>query len=156
VCGTFWVNGLDWKNLNHKSIFTSFPGVNQTRGNTEDSAIHLRWILAKKTQQDFDLIDFRWDNLSVYLSMYLFWYWGLNSGPTPWATLPTLFCDGFFWDRVSRTICQGWLWTMILQISASWVARIIGVSHQCLAYLFIYLLYYCCTGGTLWHLQKWL
>jgi hypothetical protein len=22
-------------------------------------------------------------------------YWGLNSGPTPWVTLPTTFCDGF-------------------------------------------------------------
>jgi hypothetical protein len=23
------------------------------------------------------------------------WYWGLNSGPIPWATPPALFCDGF-------------------------------------------------------------
>jgi hypothetical protein len=29
------------------------------------------------------------------------------------------FCDGFFWDRVLRTICLGWLQTTIL-ISASW------------------------------------
>jgi hypothetical protein len=36
----------------------------------------------------------------------------------------------FFWDRVSWTICQGWLWTVILLIFASWVARIIGVSYQ--------------------------
>jgi hypothetical protein len=28
------------------------------------------------------------------------------------------------------TICQGWLQTMILLISASWVPRITGVSHQ--------------------------
>jgi hypothetical protein len=28
------------------------------------------------------------------------------------------------------TICPGWLWTMILLISASQVARIIGMSHQ--------------------------
>jgi hypothetical protein len=34
-----------------------------------------------------------------------------------------------FWDRVSWTICLGWLRTMILLISASWVARITGVSH---------------------------
>jgi hypothetical protein len=26
-------------------------------------------------------------------------------------------------------ICPGWLWTMILLISASWVARIVGMSH---------------------------
>jgi hypothetical protein len=52
-------------------------------------------------------------------------YWGLNLGSTPWATWPALFCDGFFQDRVSRTICLGWLWNPI-----SWVARIIGMSHK--------------------------
>jgi hypothetical protein len=36
-------------------------------------------------------------------------------------------------DRVLRTICQGWLWTVILLFSASWVARNIGVGHQHLA-----------------------
>jgi hypothetical protein len=35
----------------------------------------------------------------------------------------------FFWDRILWTICQGWLWIMILLISTSWVARITGVSH---------------------------
>jgi hypothetical protein len=39
----------------------------------------------------------------------------------------------FFQDRVSTTICLGWLPTTILLISISWVARIIGVSHWCLA-----------------------
>jgi hypothetical protein len=34
-----------------------------------------------------------------------------------------------FWDRVSWTICLGWLWTMNLLISASWVAKITDVSH---------------------------
>jgi hypothetical protein len=34
----------------------------------------------------------------------------------------------FFWDRVSWTICLGWLWTSILLISASWVARITDLS----------------------------
>jgi hypothetical protein len=37
---------------------------------------------------------------------------------------------GFFWDRVSQTVWPGWLQTAILLISASWVERIIGVSHQ--------------------------
>jgi hypothetical protein len=37
----------------------------------------------------------------------------------------------FFRDRVSQTICLGWLWTSILLISASWVVMIIGVSHWC-------------------------
>jgi hypothetical protein len=39
---------------------------------------------------------------------------------------------GFF-KRVSETICPGWFWTMMLLISASWIARITGMSHQCLA-----------------------
>jgi hypothetical protein len=34
-------------------------------------------------------------------------YWGLNSGPSPWTTLPAFFCDGFFRNRVSETICPG-------------------------------------------------
>jgi hypothetical protein len=34
-----------------------------------------------------------------------------------------------FRDRVSPAICLGWLWTAILLISASWVARITGLSH---------------------------
>jgi hypothetical protein len=44
------------------------------------------------------------------------------------ATPPGLFCDGYFQDRVLRSTCPGWLWTLILLISASWVARIIGMS----------------------------
>jgi hypothetical protein len=35
----------------------------------------------------------------------------------------------FFWDRVSQTICPDWLQTVILLISASWIAGITGVSH---------------------------
>jgi hypothetical protein len=61
---------------------------------------------------------------------FFFWqYWSLNSGPSPWATPPALFCDEYFWDRVSRTICPGYIRTTILLISVSWVARIIGMSH---------------------------
>jgi hypothetical protein len=55
---------------------------------------------------------------------------GLEFRATPWATPPApLFCDGFFLDRVSPTICPGWLQTPILLISASWVVRIIRMSH---------------------------
>jgi hypothetical protein len=43
-------------------------------------------------------------------------------------------CDGFFGDRVFQTICPGWLRTSVLWISASWIARITGVSHQRLAW----------------------
>jgi hypothetical protein len=53
--------------------------------------------------------------------------------------MSVLFCDGFIWDRVSWTICPG-LWTTILLISASWVARITCVSHQSPATLhFLYI-----------------
>jgi hypothetical protein len=37
------------------------------------------------------------------------------------------FCSGYSETRVSQTICLGWPQTMILLISASQVARIIGV-----------------------------
>jgi hypothetical protein len=36
----------------------------------------------------------------------------------------------FFWDRVSWTICPGWLRIEIFPISASWEARVTGLSHQ--------------------------
>jgi hypothetical protein len=35
----------------------------------------------------------------------------------------------YFWDRVSWTICPGWLRTEILLISASQIARITGMNH---------------------------
>jgi hypothetical protein len=50
---------------------------------------------------------------------FLLWYWDLNSGPTPLATPPALFCDMFFRDGVSQTICLGWLLNRIFLISAS-------------------------------------
>jgi hypothetical protein len=61
------------------------------------------------------------------------WYWiwtqSLHLEPLHW-----LFSEkGFFWDRVSWTICLGWLQTVILLISASWLARITGMSHWRLA-----------------------
>jgi hypothetical protein len=53
------------------------------------------------------------------------------------GTFPALFCVGYFPDRVSGTICPGWLWTMILQISASWVDRTTGVSHGHLTWVLL-------------------
>jgi hypothetical protein len=41
--------------------------------------------------------------------------------------------DRYFRDRVSRTICPGWLGTLILLISASWVVTVTSVSHLRLA-----------------------
>jgi hypothetical protein len=59
------------------------------------------------------------------------------------------FCEGFLWDKVLQTICLGWLWTAILLISASRVARITDMSHRWLAvsfwhafYIYIYTPHY--------------
>jgi hypothetical protein len=54
------------------------------------------------------------------------WTQGLHLEPLhqPYA------CKGFFMIGFLELFCLGWLWTMILLISASWVARITGVSHQ--------------------------
>jgi hypothetical protein len=48
-------------------------------------------------------------------------------------SISSFFVKEFFkiGSLVSRIICLGWLWTSILLISASWVARITGVSHWC-------------------------
>jgi hypothetical protein len=62
-------------------------------------------------------------------SSFVLRHWGLNSGPIPFVILPTLFSEKFFQNRVSLTICLGWLQTVILLISAFWVTRITGVSH---------------------------
>jgi hypothetical protein len=52
--------------------------------------------------------------------------WWQSRHSTSCSTLPDFFCDGYFWDRVSQTICPGWTWTIILLISASWLAKITG------------------------------
>jgi hypothetical protein len=62
------------------------------------------------------------------------WSWGLNPEPASWATPPVFWLWWVFWVRVLWAICPGWLWTEILLISASWVARITGLSHQHLDY----------------------
>jgi hypothetical protein len=65
----------------------------------------------------------------------------------PLERLCQLFsCDGFFWDRVLQTICPGWLWATILLVSASWVARITGVSHRCPALFFFFSVFVCLMG----------
>jgi hypothetical protein len=50
------------------------------------------------------------------------------------------FCSGYFGAGISQMICLGWPHAMILQISASQVARITGVSHQSLANLKFFML----------------
>jgi hypothetical protein len=72
--------------------------------------------------------------LSFYFSLSFWWDWGLNLAlhlqsrhSTAGATPLVHFVLVWSWG----TICQVWPWTKILPISASQVARIIGVSHQC-------------------------
>jgi hypothetical protein len=40
------------------------------------------------------------------------------------------FCSGYSWNEVSQTICPGCPGTTFLLISASQVAKIIGIDHQ--------------------------
>jgi hypothetical protein len=76
-------------------------------------------------------------SLVLCLSFLFGGFWVLNLEPTPWASLPALFCDGFFQDRVFQSICLDYFQIMILLISASWVARIIGMSHWCPTVCFV-------------------
>jgi hypothetical protein len=55
----------------------------------------------------------------------------LSRCSTTWSTLPALLCVAYFQDRVSQTLCPVWLQTTTLLITASWVARIIALSHWC-------------------------
>jgi hypothetical protein len=72
----------------------------------------------------------------IYSSIHLFIYFDNTGVWTQGLHLellhqPYFFFNGCFWDRVSQTICPGWLWIAILLISASWVAGITDVSHWC-------------------------
>jgi hypothetical protein len=90
------------------------------------------------------LVNIAWIIIIIIIIIIILWYWGLNWGPMPRVTPLALFVKSFFQDGVSWTSCLGWFWTTILLISAFWVARITGVSHQCPAhycYLFIYMWY---------------
>jgi hypothetical protein len=69
--------------------------------------------------------------LSISLSLsFFFMVLGLELRAYTLSQSTSPFCIKYFWDRVSQTICLGWLRTTILLIAASWVARITGVSHQ--------------------------
>jgi hypothetical protein len=71
----------------------------------------------------------------IFFSALGFELWAshlLSGVLTTWVTPPTLVMD-FFEIGSYGTICPGWLWTVILLISASWVVRITVMSHQHLA-----------------------
>jgi hypothetical protein len=78
----------------------------------------------------------------------------LGRHSTAWATLPALFCVGYFWDRVSGTICLRWLQTTILLICASWVVMIIGMSHYLVEMLLFVLVVLGFKCRALWLLSR--
>jgi hypothetical protein len=63
---------------------------------------------------------------------FFFLYWGLNSGPSPWATLSVLFVMGIF--KIGSRELFAWavfkLWSS-WSLSGSSVTRFTSVSHQC-------------------------
>jgi hypothetical protein len=60
----------------------------------------------------------------IFFNFYFFWQdWSLNSGLHHFSHTSSPFGSVYFRDEVLRTICLGWPQTMILQISASHVAR---------------------------------
>jgi hypothetical protein len=75
---------------------------------------------------------YHWSHTSSPESrIYFFWCYGLNSGPIPWATPPHQPCFKVecFQNKLSQTICQGWLQTMFLMISASSVNGTTSMGH---------------------------
>jgi hypothetical protein len=85
--------------------------------------------------------------LCVALFMYLFIYFCSTGAWTQGLHLEPLFQPFSVLDIFEigshGLFVWGWLWTAVLLIFASWVARITGMSHWCLAYLFFF---YCCAG----------
>jgi hypothetical protein len=81
---------------------------------------------------DYDSVGFFWAGRGWYrtqgftLARQALYYLSHSASP--------YFVIFFFGDRGSWTICLGWFQTVILLISASWVARITGVSCSVVSY----------------------
>jgi hypothetical protein len=56
--------------------------------------------------------------------------------------------------RSLELFARGWLWTIILLISASWVGRITDMSHQCLDKTISKLKMNKARSGSIWQLRK--
>jgi hypothetical protein len=63
-------------------------------------------------------------------SVFLWDFVLAKQGLCHWSYTPSPFCSGYFGDGISGTIYLDWLWTSILPISASQVAKITGVRHS--------------------------
>jgi hypothetical protein len=113
-----------------RGIPKSHSGLHSCEEHFPSSQVSTDWKALASDLLSGCVYSWLYTGTSACLYIYIWWHWGLNSGPTPWASPPALFSDGLFWDRVLWTICLGWVRTAVLLISASWVARITGVSHR--------------------------
>jgi hypothetical protein len=136
--GNFWRKGA--RRLSASTTFTSPVPRNWTDKVSVFMKYRYLWLtLQISLTYNKNLLMEKNENYYCVFFFFFLWYWGLNSGPTPWATPTALFCGRIFWHRVLQTICPGWLQTLILLISASWVTRIIGMSLQRPSYFVIFI-----------------
>jgi hypothetical protein len=118
---------------------TKLNSQKQWESSSRTWASHWAWFLAPQTKQIKNVTFFFLVVLGSELrASHLLGRWSIT-----WATPSALFCDGFFQDRVWRTICLGWLQTETLLISTSWVPKITGVIHRYPVSLYFYV-----TGST--------
>jgi hypothetical protein len=75
----------------------------------------------------FHYLSNRISHLFTGLPGYCFSYFCFSHS---WNDRHTLPHPTIGWDGVLQTFCPGWPPTAIVLISASWVARMIGVSHH--------------------------
>jgi hypothetical protein len=118
-----------------------------------------------------------WENLSCSLWQFqwnslliLFIYLIFSIGVWTQDLLPESCHQPFFFVMVVffQTSCiQGWLWTLVLLISAPWVAKITGVSHlaswppfwqmsNTLHLLWLFLFYNCFSSSLSLHLPYYI
>jgi hypothetical protein len=107
------------------------------------------WLLHKLQFSTFVITSFNWEisqlakqafyhlshTSSLFCSGYLFIFCGTGAW-TQGLHLEPFHQPFFLWwvgfqDRILRTVFLGWLWTEILLIFASWIAKIIGISNWC-------------------------
>jgi hypothetical protein len=77
------------------------------------------------------------DSTSFFISCFFFFlfFFGSTQAWTQGLHIELLHQPFFLWRIFFKTgshgtVCPGWLWTVFLLISDSWVVRITGVSHQ--------------------------
>jgi hypothetical protein len=115
------------------------------------------------------LIPMIWVQIPFYLFIYLFSWTGvwtqgfIVTNQVLYCLSHTFssFCSVYFGDGISQSICPCWPQTVILLILASQVARITGLSYQCLDQIQILPAYLLCDLGQILgkfvlHFPHWL